>query len=123
MGQFIALSRKFDQASGQRVWPGSARTRCSVDRYEGKQQYSFHSQCRPDRRTCGKKYAIAAKVLRYLGTRAIGRMRRTPPQDKRPNPVATGQFDRLWRGRPNFTLKLVRPGFGPAAELPASSPA
>jgi hypothetical protein len=26
-------------------------------------------------------------------------------------------------GRPNFTLKLVRPGFGPAAELPASSPA
>jgi hypothetical protein len=22
--------------------------------------------------------------------------------------------------RPNFTLKLVRPGFGPAAELPAS---
>jgi hypothetical protein len=25
--------------------------------------------------------------------------------------------------RPNFTLKLVRPGFGPAAELPASSPA
>jgi hypothetical protein len=24
---------------------------------------------------------------------------------------------------PNFTLKLVRPGFGPAAELPASSPA
>jgi len=26
-------------------------------------------------------------------------------------------------GPPNFTLKLVRPGFGPAAELPASSPA
>jgi hypothetical protein len=25
--------------------------------------------------------------------------------------------------RPNFTLKLVRPGFGPAAELPTSSPA
>jgi hypothetical protein len=25
--------------------------------------------------------------------------------------------------RPNFTLKLVRPVFGPAAELPASSPA
>ena len=24
---------------------------------------------------------------------------------------------------PNFTLKLVRPGFGPAAELPTSSPA
>jgi hypothetical protein len=24
---------------------------------------------------------------------------------------------------PNFTLKLVRPGFGPAAELPLSSPA
>jgi hypothetical protein len=24
---------------------------------------------------------------------------------------------------PNFTLKLVRPGFGPAAELPASSQA
>ena len=24
--------------------------------------------------------------------------------------------------RPNFTLKLVRPGFGPAAELPTSSP-
>ena len=23
---------------------------------------------------------------------------------------------------PNFTLKLVRPGFGPAAELPTSSP-
>jgi len=23
--------------------------------------------------------------------------------------------------RPNFTLKLVRPGFGPAAELPAPS--
>ena len=27
------------------------------------------------------------------------------------------------RSRPNFTLKLVRPGFGPAAELPASSQA
>jgi hypothetical protein len=25
--------------------------------------------------------------------------------------------------RPNFTLKLVRPGFGPAAELPTLSPA
>jgi len=25
--------------------------------------------------------------------------------------------------RPNFTLKLVRPGFGPAAELPAASQA
>jgi hypothetical protein len=24
---------------------------------------------------------------------------------------------------PNFTLKLVRPGLGPAAELPTSSPA
>jgi hypothetical protein len=29
-----------------------------------------------------------------------------------------------WRGAvPNFTLKLVRPGFGPAAEPPASPPA
>jgi hypothetical protein len=25
-------------------------------------------------------------------------------------------------GAPNFTLKLVRPGFGPAAELPTISP-
>jgi len=27
------------------------------------------------------------------------------------------------KSRPNFTLKLVRPGFGPTAELPTSSPA
>jgi hypothetical protein len=27
------------------------------------------------------------------------------------------------RGPANFTLKLVRPGFGPAAELPTPSPA
>jgi hypothetical protein len=28
-----------------------------------------------------------------------------------------------WWPRPNFGVKLARPGFGPAAELPTSSPA
>jgi hypothetical protein len=32
-------------------------------------------------------------------------------------------FSTVQNRPPNFTLKLVRPGFGPAAELPISSPA
>jgi len=35
----------------------------------------------------------------------------------------TARFQPVQAMRPNFTLKLVRPGFGPAAELPTSSQA
>jgi hypothetical protein len=44
--------------------------------------------------------------------------------NERPSKTQAGMTHRQgWSLRPNFGVKLMRPGFGPAAELPTVSPA